>query len=108
MNDMPNRYSREQLHQINDQAMIYMCACPAQVAQQLLALHTLYEYQRHCFSNGVLMDQVHTLIAESTKRAYAELEQCLDTVLDLEGWDKTTLTMPEGLRQLRDQMINGD
>jgi hypothetical protein len=103
--DMPLRYSNAQLHQITDAAMIYMCACPAQVAGQILALRELYGYQRSCLSKRPLMRQVHERIAIATQLAHAELERCLDDVLNLEGWDKATLTMPEGLRQVRDQLI---
>jgi hypothetical protein len=106
MHDMSTRFSDAQLQHITDQAMIYMCACPAQVARQILSLRELFGYQLACVSRGALMEKVHTRIAESTARAHAELEQCLDEVLDLEGWDKTTLTMPEGLRKLRDQSID--
>ena len=30
---------------------------------------------------------------------------CLGDVLALEGWDPATLAMPEGLRQLRDDLL---
>jgi hypothetical protein len=36
------------------------------------------------------------------------LERCLDEVLKMEGWDLQTLTMPEGLRELRQQSIDQD
>ncbi|PKO63483.1 MAG: hypothetical protein CVU23_10495 [Betaproteobacteria bacterium HGW-Betaproteobacteria-17] len=105
---MPTRFSDEQLHRILDEAMIYMCACPAQVASQLQALRALHDYQRTCADNGPLSEQVHARIAAAARQAHAELEQCLDDVLDLEGWDTSTLSMPEGLRQLRDQVIDSD
>ena len=108
MDILPTHYSNLQLQKITNEAMIYMCACPAQVARQLLALRGVFNYQRACISKGSLMEKVHIRIAESTIRAHAELEQCLDEVLDLEGWDKTTLTMPDGLRELRDQAIEND
>jgi hypothetical protein len=105
---MPVRFSGEQLRRIIDVAMIYMCACPAQLARQILSLRELHDYQQVCIGSGPLKEQVHMRIAESTRQAHAELEQCLDNVLDLEEWDKSTLTMPEGLRQLRDQVIDSD
>ena len=108
MKELPVLYSKTQLHQITDEAMIYMCACPAQVAKEILALRDLYQYQQGCISQGPLMAQVHARIAEATRAAHAELERCLDQVLDMEGWDKTTLTMPAGLRQLRDDLIKKD
>ncbi len=105
---LPARFSDEQLRRILGEAMIYMCACPAQVASQLQTLRELHDYQQKCADNGPLSEQVHARIAAAARQAHAELEQCLDDVLDLEGWDKTTLTMPEGLRQLRDQLIDND
>jgi hypothetical protein len=42
---------------------------------------------------------------ESVLRTHAEMEQCLGDVLTAEGWDIATLTMPEGLRQLRDDLL---
>jgi len=83
-----------------------MCACPAQVARQILSARELYAYQRDCVSGGAHNDHVHVRIAEATRLAHAELERCLDDVLELEGWDKATLTMPEGLRALRDRTLD--
>jgi hypothetical protein len=108
MNDLSIRFSNDQLHRITDQAMIYMCACPAQVVRQILNLRELFDYQRTCAVKDHLMMQAHAHIAESTARAHAELERCLDEVLDLEGWDRATLTMPAGLRELRDQVIENE
>lgn len=100
------RYSDAQLERIAGQGMIYLCACPAQVARQILSARTLYDYQRNCASGGAQGTRVHERIAEATRLAHAELERCLDDVLDFEGWDKTTLTMPEGLRALRERMLD--
>ena len=102
---MTYRFSREQLQAINNQAAVYMCACPAQVSEQLLHLRRLYDYQQRCVTSGSVSDAVHRVIAEATRRAHEELEQCLSQVLDMEGWDRATMTMPPGLRQLRDDQI---
>jgi len=40
------RFSDPQLTRILEEAIIYMCACPAQVAKQLLELRNLFVYQR--------------------------------------------------------------
>lgn len=101
------RYSTEQLHQIADEAMIYLCACPAQVANQLLLLRDLHQYQQHCLNTGSLSEQVHQCISFATQEAHDRLEQCLDDILTLEGWNKTTMKMPKGLRQIRDLAIVG-
>jgi hypothetical protein len=100
------RYTNAQLEQILDEAMIYMCACPAQVAEQLLQLRKLYDYQNSCISKGSLLADVHRRIADATRVAHAEMEQCLDDVLKMEGWDPQTLIMPDGLRELRQKSID--
>jgi hypothetical protein len=106
--DLITIYSKQQLEHILEEAMIYMCACPAQVAEQLVRLRELFAYQNKCISDGNLMKDVHTRIAESTRKAHAEMEQCLSEVLQMEGWDPLTLSMPAGLRQLREKIIDRD
>jgi hypothetical protein len=100
------QYSNQQLEHILDEALVYMCACPAQVAGQLLQLRKLFTYQQSCINKGALMADVHLRISESSRKAHAELEQCLNDVLQMEGWDRHTLTMPSGLRELRQQVID--
>ena len=41
---------------------------------------------------------VNERIAEVSKQAHQLMEQCLDEILDLEGWDRAKLEMPTGLR----------
>jgi hypothetical protein len=47
----------------------------------------------------------HRCIADAVERAHAVLEDALDEVLRIEGWDKESLVMPEGLRTLRDSQL---
>ena len=101
-------YTNEQLEQILEEAVIYMCACPAQVSEQLLLLRKLFDYQSSCISKGSLLAEVHRRIADSTRIAHAEMQKCLDDVLHIEGWDLQTLSMPEGLRELRQKSIEQD
>jgi len=101
-------YSDTQLQHILDEALVYMCACPAQVAQQLQALRRLFSYQQNCISEGTLLATVHVCISDAVRKAHAELEQCLHEVLLMEGWNLETLEMPAGLRQLRQQTIEQD
>jgi hypothetical protein len=101
-------YSKQQLEHVLEEAMIYMCACPAQVAEQLIRLRELFAYQKKCISDSNLMKDVHTRIAESTRKAHTEMEQCLSEVLQMEGWNPHTLSMPAGLRQLREKIIVQD
>jgi hypothetical protein len=106
---LPGRFSAGQLRQIVEEAMIYMCACPAQVAKEVSGLRELYAYQRDCLGrSSPALVPVHERIAEATRRAHAEMEACLADVLALEGWDMTTLTMPAGLRELRQRAIEQD
>jgi hypothetical protein len=83
---LASRFANQQLEQIIEEALIYMCACPAQVAEELLRLRRVFAYQINCISEGSLLDEV----------------------LALEGWDLQTLKMPEGLRKLREEKINQD
>ena len=105
---IPTHYTNLQLEQILEEAVVYMCACPAQVCEQLLQLRKLFSYQQKCINTGALMVEVHRRISESTQKAHVELEQCLSDVLIMEGWDPQTLTMPIGLRQVRQQTIDQD
>ncbi len=101
--ELPLRFSDRQLRQIVEEAFVYMCACPAQVAEQILKLRGLHAYQQSCLDQGPVTAKVHRLIAASTARAHADLEGCLEDILTLEGWDMDSLTMPETLRALREK-----
>lgn len=78
---------------------MYQCACPAQVCRTLLELRELFDYQAQCIERTATDRAVHEAIVASTTLAHREYEACLDRVLDLEGWDRATLTMPEALRK---------
>jgi hypothetical protein len=66
---------------------------------QIINLRKLFDYQKHCIEmddpedNGIDV-KVHHRIAEVTKQAHQLMEQCLDEILDLEGWDRSKLEMP--------------
>ena len=103
--DAPDRFSNEQLMRILDQSSIYMCACPAQVVSQILELRKLHRYQLDCMREASAPRDTHHCIALAAQRAHALLEDALDEVLRIEGWDRDTLTMPAGLRALRDSQL---
>jgi hypothetical protein len=105
---MQQRFTDQQLERIVDEATIYMCACPAQVAASIRDLRGLYRYQLDCLESPSNEMPVHQLIAQSTQQAHAELESCLDKVLEMEGWDRETLRMPEGLRKKRQDALEQD
>ena len=104
MNDS-SQFTDQQLDTIVEQAFIYMCACPAQIAVQLKNLRALVRYQQNCLSKSGSNEIVHKAIITATNEAHALFERCLDEVLDIEGWDRTTLQMPQGLRELRDKSV---
>ncbi len=93
------RFTDAQLACILEEATVYVCACPAQVAVAIRQMRELYRYQMACLEDGENLSAVHREIAASTAKVHAELQDCLDRVLDLEQWDRTTLRMPEGLRR---------
>lgn len=106
--DLQQRFSDEQLHQIVEEASIYMCACPGQVANELRQLRHLIRYQRDCITEGKTPSLVHQTIEAASQEAHAVMENCLDRVLEIEGWDRATLKMPAGLRKLRDELLASD
>jgi len=105
---LPKQFADQELSQIIEEGAIYMCACPAQVAVQLRSLREMHRYQNACEVDPANDPRVHHAIAEATARAHAVLETCMEEVLALEGWDRTTLKMPEGLRRRRDDLIAND
>jgi hypothetical protein len=105
--DLQKRFTDQQLETIVEEATIYMCACPAQVAEQIRQLRQMIRYQKDCETQQSTDSRVHRAIARSGLQAHDILEDCMDEILDIEGWDRTTLRMPEGLRRLRDVLIAG-
>lgn len=111
MINLDNKFTALQLALINNQAALYTCACPLQVSLQITNLRKLFDYQKMCIEEyqkagldtaplGSREMQVRRRIAEVTKQAHQLMEQCLDDILDMEGWDRTTLEMPTtGMRK---------
>ena len=98
---LDNKFTALQLAIINSQGVLYNCACPVHVTMQISNLRKLFDYQKTCIdmtSQNDMQIQVHQRIAEVTKKTHQLMEQCLDEILDLEGWDRAKLEMPEGLR----------
>lgn len=103
---LEKKFDNRMLERIIDASLIYMCACPAQVARALLELRNLYEYQQNCLNSNPLNSKVHQIIAKAVIDNYKTMEDTLDEILTLENWDRETLQMPEGLRILRDKLIS--
>lgn len=102
---LEKKFDDNMLKKIIDASMIYMCACPAQVAKVILDIRELYLYEQNCLSSGPLNAEVHELIAQSVIENHLRMEKTLDRILTIEGWDRNTLEMPDGLRQLRDKIL---
>ena len=98
---MQLRYPREALHKIVEQAMIYQCACPTQVCKAIGQMRELHRYQQDCLTASDTDHAVHRRIAAAAELAHRELEQCLEDVLKLEGWNPATLEMPADLPKRR-------
>jgi hypothetical protein len=96
---MKERFTPMQVSKVLDQALVYQCACPAQVCRAIFELRDLYDYQKNCGNDSSQDRQVHERIALATDRAHAEMEECLARVLEIEGWDLATLAMPENLKK---------
>ena len=96
---MKERFNPAQISKVIDQALIYQCACPAQVCRAIFELRELYDYQMKCASESVNDERVHHTIAQATESAHALMEQCLQDILDIEGWDQQTFLMPESLKK---------
>ncbi len=98
---LENKFTSLQLAIVNNQAALYTCACPVHISMQITNLRKLFDYQQTCMEMPAESDmhiQVHQRIAEVTKQAHKLMEQCLDEILDMEGWDKEKLEMPVGTR----------
>lgn len=104
--DTQLKFSNGELEKIVEEAAIYMCACPGQVATEIRALRNLIRYQQECIFKGKTPETVHLEIETSARQAHQLMESCLERVLELEGWDRVTLKMPSGLRQLRDELLH--
>lgn len=96
---MQQRFDATQMSKVLDQALVYQCACPAQVCRAIFELRDLHDYQLNCANDTTNDRAVHDAIAQSTERAHQVMEECLARVLEIEGWNMTTLIMPESLRK---------
>lgn len=102
---LQKRFEDNQLTRILDQALVFQCACPAQVCRTLIGLRELFDYQLNCGNRTETDRKVHEAIAVSTAASHAGMEACLSHILELEGWDMTTLTMPAELRKLQEKLL---
>ena len=99
---MEHLYSAGQLEKVINEATIYICACPAQVAEMVSKLRHLHDYQQNCIAreSTEINRDVHNRIAQATVEAHSIMEACMQDILKIEGWDPETLKMPDNLREL--------
>lgn len=96
---MKCQFNNATLSTIIEQALVYQCACPAQVAELLLEMRRVKQYEDSCLENqNDHLAVTHQKISEAVTEAHIILERCLDEVLDHEGWDRSTFKMPAYLR----------
>ncbi len=96
---MKERFNTTQVSKVIDQALLYQCACPAQVCRAIFELRELHDYQMKCADDTANDRLVHETIAAAAEQSHIIMEECLIKILDIEGWDTTTLTLPESLRK---------
>jgi len=96
---MKERFTASQVSKVIDQALVYQCACPAQVCRAIFELRELHEYQTNCASDSVNDEVVHNTIALATEKAHELMENCLARILEIESWDMANLNMPEALKK---------
>lgn len=97
------RFSSEKLTEIFETTRDGSCACPADVCAAILAVRQLYETQLQCLLDaheGPLRDS-HGVMAYYSRAVHEQLEECLDQVMKIEGWNPLTLEMPPEIRKLR-------
>ncbi|MCW5549737.1 MAG: hypothetical protein KIT44_12305 [Opitutaceae bacterium] len=96
---MEERFDTAQISKVIDQALLYQCACPAQVCRAIFELRELHQYQLNCANDTANDRLVHETIARAAARSHELMEECLAKILTLEQWDMATLTMPASLRK---------
>ena len=96
---MKQKFEPGQISKVIDQALVYQCACPAQVCRAIFELRELHEYQMGCANNTAKDVKVNQAIARAAEQAHTLMEDCLSEILRIEGWNPDTLEMPEALRK---------
>ena len=91
-------FSSTQLNKIVSESLDYQCACPAQVCDAIVDLRELYEYQSNCLKDSETDHKMHESIATGAVFSHAALRDCLQEVLELEGWDPILLNLPDSLK----------
>lgn len=96
---MKEQFHPSQISKVIDQSLVYQCACPAQVCRTIFELRELYEYQMNCVNDTANDQRVHSTIAAAAEKAHALMEECLQQILEIEGWNTETFAMPDSLKK---------
>lgn len=96
---MKQKFNASQISKVIDQALMYQCACPAQVCKAIFELRELFDYQMNCANDSINDAAVHNTIAAAAEASHQIMEECLEKILEIEGWDQTNFVMPESLKQ---------
>ena len=96
---LKEQFNAAQISKVIDQALIYQCACPAQVCKAIFELRELFDYQMNCASDNANNELVHKTIAAAAEVSHEIMEECLKQILAIEGWDQANFVMPELLKQ---------
>lgn len=95
----PRSFSNEEVTHILEQVLVHQCACPSQLCRVILALRELAQYERDCLDRTATDVKVHYAIEKAAEACEAIMNACLAEVLELEGWDPVSLTMPDYLKE---------
>jgi hypothetical protein len=67
---MQEEFNPSQISKVIDQALVYQCACPAQVCKTIFELRELYDYQQNCANDTANDKLVHDTIAKAAEEAH--------------------------------------
>lgn len=84
---MKQQYSAYQINAFMSISPTEQCACPAQLCGSIVDLRELHDYEFNCISDGAIGHKVHEAISKAAEQAHAILENCLTSVLEIEGID---------------------
>ncbi|WP_303786627.1 hypothetical protein [Azovibrio restrictus] len=99
-------FSNEEVRHILEQVLVHQCACPSQLCRVILELRELARYERECLDRTATDVKVHYAIEKAAEQCEAIMNACLAEVLELEGWDPVTLTMPRHLQEHQLRLVS--
>ena len=80
---MKEQFNATQISKVIDQALVYQCACPAQVCKAIFELRELFDYQMNCASDTKNDILVHKTIAAAAEISHEIMEECLKKILEI-------------------------